>query len=257
MLDIPTTERETCATSAFDAMHPSLRKGLIGYWSVSAGSITDGFVRDISGRGNHGIPYGLTDECSMYGRTLVGTNDSFNERIELSSQIVVPAAPFTIWVHHKPSGSTARLYGSKNGHAEYGMYQTTGGAQIASSGGMEGAAFATPSVWHQAAITVNAAGGVFYYIDAVVKATDSGFTGTLTFDNVMNTTTADWAIDGKFRAMGVWSYELSDAELNLLLCDPHAVERKFEDYPVYPGAGGGGGGSVPIFMYHYLRKMGA
>ncbi len=228
---IPSWELGTVAKSPLEALNKEYRPGLKGYWSASIGG-SEG-VLDISANKNHATNSGMVWGNSRFGRVITGTY-SGEQNMPLLDTLSFGSLPCTVWVHQQLDADFSFLMSQDNAQS-YGMRLMPSSISIRASGHGETLSVGTDTEWHQFLVTVNTAGVVQYWRDGKLLGGDTGMTGTFTIDNLVGAIIYP-ALNGKFRACGIWNTHFSPSMIEKLAGDPYAVERK-EEYMVTLGGG--------------------
>lgn len=237
---IPSWDLGTVAKSPREALNKEYRPGLRGYWSASMGG-SEG-VLDLSANKNHALNSGMVWGRSRFGRVITGTY-SGGQKMPLLEALIFGSLPCTVWVHQQLDADYSFLMCQDDAQS-YGMRNTPGSISIKASG--HGEVIATGLVgteWHQVLITVDTAGIVGYYLDGIYLGADSGMYGIFTIENLLGSVTYP-ALNGKFRACGIWDTHFTLSMIERLARDPYAVERKEEYVTVRGGWAGVSSSSV-------------
>jgi len=248
---IPSWELGTVAKSPLEARNKEYRQGLQGYWSASAGG-SEG-VFDLSANMNHALNSGMVWGNSEFGRVITGTYAG-TQHMPLLGVTSVGSLPCTIWAHQQVNADHSHLMCDDNPALAYGLRQAPTALQIKASGHGEILSVITDTEWHQILITVTEAGVVVYYRDGVVLGGDTGMTGTFTIDNLIGSPSGTYAINGQFRACGIWNTIFTPSMIEKLAGDPYAVERK-EEYVTVFGAGGAPAGNRTYYYNLASRQI--
>jgi len=166
----------TIARNASEAAYPHLRRGLVGAWVPSLG-VTGNTLRDVSGRGNHGV---LTDMDAATDWQTSGGGfldfDGSNDYVLLPSRSVELPFSLSIWFRSanltKPYQALFTANTDVNAPPIYcGVHYISGSSRMIFYG--DGAytansdPFAQDSSWHHYAWSVQLGGAGQYFRDGV------------------------------------------------------------------------------------------
>lgn len=119
----------------FDPAYPSLKNGLVGYWSPVATGPTGLQLLDLSGQNNHGTLSGMDAPTnwvqSPYGTVL--DFDGSNDFVDI--EVIKPSSTMTLatWVYVRSFSNSPLLYTwiASSGAADYGFLETNStGSQL-------------------------------------------------------------------------------------------------------------------------------